>query len=125
MRIFALVLFGLALAAEDGRAQMQKFAVQYAFESPDVPAAVRRDALPDGCVGISFRARLIPMNVYGSPISGQAGLALHFLPPRCWPAASTTAMTKLRLSPVNSTHAQMPTRPQRADERPGPPLPVD
>jgi hypothetical protein len=44
MRIFALVLFGLALAAEDGRAQMQKFAVQYAFESPDVPAAVRREA---------------------------------------------------------------------------------
>src|SRR6266567_1884402 len=44
MRIFALVLFGLALAAEEGGAQMQKFAVQYAFESPDVPAAARQEA---------------------------------------------------------------------------------
>src|SRR5260370_15059892 len=44
MRIFASVLFGLALAAEDGRAQMQKFAVQHAFESPDVPAAARQEA---------------------------------------------------------------------------------
>src|SRR6266568_322106 len=44
MRIFALVLFGLALAAEEGGAQMQKFAVQYALESPDVPAAARQEA---------------------------------------------------------------------------------